>query len=138
MRSVRAGPVVLAGLLLIAHGLAHAPGILGSFDLAMFEGPSREPNLLFTDAGDRAIQAFGIVWTLAALSFVVAGAGVLLRRAWSSTAVWVALAFSLPVTVLWYQDAIVGLVLNVSIAVVLLATQIRESVSTGQMAPNTG
>jgi hypothetical protein len=138
MRGVRAVPVVLAGLLLIAHGLAHAPGILGSFDLATFEDASRQPNLLFTGAGDFLIQTLGVVWTLAALSFVVAGAGVLFRRAWSRTAAWVAVALSLPVTVLWYQDAIVGLVLNVSIAVVLVATRIRESVSSRQMAPTTG
>ena len=138
MRSVRAVPVILAGLLLIAHGLAHLPGILGSFDLATFEDASRQPNLLFTDAGDRAIQALGVVWTLAALSFVVAGAGMLFRRDWSRTAIWVALAFSLPVTVLWYQDAIVGLVLSVSIAVVLMATQIRESESSRQLPPNVG
>jgi hypothetical protein len=138
MRRAGAIPVGLAGLLLIAHGLAHTPGILGSFDLATFDDASRQPNVLLTGAGDAMIRALGVVWALAALSFVVAGAGVLLRQAWHRTAVWAAVALSLPLTMLWYQDAIVGLVLNVSIAVVLLATWIRNSVSGKQLTPNAG
>jgi len=120
MRFLRSVPVMLAGFFLIAHGIAHAPGVFGSFDLASFDEATRQPNALFTNAGDTLIYALGVVWLVAALAFVVAGAGVALRKAWARQALIVAVAVSLPVTVLWYQDAVAGLVINVALLVILV------------------
>jgi hypothetical protein len=121
MRFLRSVPVMLAGFLLIAHGIAHAPGVLGSFDLASFDDATRQPNALFTNAGDTLLYVLGVFWLVAALTFVVAGAGVALRMAWARQALVAAVAVSLPVTMLWYQDAVVGLVINIALLVILVA-----------------
>jgi hypothetical protein len=123
---------VLAGVFLIAHGLAHAPGVLGSFDLASFDDVSRQPNLLFTGAGDALVQMLGVVWAIAGLAFVVAGAGVVIRPDWARKAAWLAVAISLPVTLLWYQDAAAGLVINVAVVAVLIGSQVWTTVSAGR------
>jgi hypothetical protein len=121
---------VIVGIVLVLHGIAHAPGALGSLKLATFENVSYQPNLL-TSAGDGVVMLLGVFWVVAGIAFVFAGASIILRwhRAWF--AVVTAVAISLPLTVLWYQDAVVGLVLN---AVVLVAIVALKLAGVGQAA----
>jgi hypothetical protein len=115
MRHIRLVPVFMIGALLILHGFAHFPAVLGSWEFATFEDVSYQPNVLFTDASDALVRVFGVVWAAAALSFVVAGYAIARRASWWPRATAAALALSLPMTMLWREDAIAGLVINAAV-----------------------
>jgi hypothetical protein len=119
MNLVRRIGRLAAGVLLMLHGIAHAPGALGSLKLATFDDVSFQPDLL-PGAGDGLVMLLGVIWVLAAAAFVVAGIGLILRWSRATVAVLGAIALSLPLTVLWYQDAVAGLILNGAILFVFL------------------
>jgi hypothetical protein len=112
MRFLNSLPWIALGGLMILHGFAHTPGILGSWNLATFDDVTRQPNVLFTNAGDGLLYVLGFIWFAAAISFVIAGIGVLRQAVWWPMMTAVALVLSLGVTLLWHQDAFIGLVLN--------------------------
>lgn len=119
MNLVRRIGRLAAAVLLMLHGIAHAPGALGSLKLATFDDVSFQPNLL-PGTGDGLVMLPGVIWVLAAAAFVVAGIGLILHWSRSTAVVLAALVFSTPLTVLWYQDAVAGLILNGAMLFVLL------------------
>jgi hypothetical protein len=126
MRYVQIAARYAFGMLLVLHGFAHSPGVLGSWKIAEFEDVSYAPNLLLEQAGDGAIRLLGGVFLLGGLAFVIAGLGVMRRATWWLPTALGATLVSLVVTTLWYQDALVGLVLNLVILVVLGAALVRQ------------
>jgi hypothetical protein len=122
----RAGSLFL-GVLMILHGIAHGPGVLGSWNLATFEDVSRQPNILLEHAGDGVIFLLGALYLLAGLGFVVAGAATLLRVAWWPRIATAAVLLSLVVTTLWWRDAIAGLVINMALLAVLAGVALRSA-----------
>lgn len=112
MRFVRNLPWIIGGLFLILHGFAHMPAVFGSWNIATFDDVTRQPNFLLTSAGDTMIYVLGAVWFFAALSFVIAGIGVLRQSAWWPMMIALALVLSVPMTVLWREDAFAGLLIN--------------------------
>lgn len=112
MRFLNYLPTIAFGGLMILHGIAHSPAILGSWGLAAFEDVSYQPNVLLTNAGDGMMLLLGGIWLLAALSFVAAGIGVLRQTFWWPLAASIALVLSVAMTMLWQQDAAIGLLLN--------------------------
>jgi hypothetical protein len=112
MRLLHNLPWVLSGGLLALHGFAHTPAVLGSWGLATFEDVSFQPNVLFTDAGDGFVRVLGAIWLMAAVSFLVAGIGIIRQADWWPLATGVAVVLSVPMTILWREDAFVGLILN--------------------------
>jgi hypothetical protein len=123
-------PFIVIGGLMMLHGFAHLPGVLGSWELATFDDVSRQPNVLLTDAGDGLLFVLGAFWLLAAASFVVAGIGVLRQANWWPMAAAIAIVVSLPITLLWKDDAVAGLALNTVLLVTLFVwfmfTSIQE------------
>jgi hypothetical protein len=117
------------GLLMILHGFAHLPGVLGSWQIATFEDVSYQPNALLTDANDAVVALLGLVFFLGGAFFVAAGAGLIWQAAWWLQSAFAALATSLAVTALWHQDAVIGLALNGVIAVALLAVLLARRVA---------
>ena len=113
MRFLRFLPFIAVGFLLILHGFAHTPAILGSWDLATFDDVSRQPNALFTNASEGLLVVLGLFWLIAALSFVAAGVGLIRQTSWWPLAAGIALVVSTTMTLLWHNDAVVGLVLNI-------------------------
>jgi hypothetical protein len=134
MRFLRNLPYIAVGLLMILHGFAHLPGVLGSWNLATFEDVSRQPNIILSNAGDTLIQVLGFFWLLALGAFIVAGIGVLRRAQWWAGATLIALAFSMPMTVLWIEDAVIGMVLNLAILLGILAWVLIASGETRKLA----
>ncbi len=120
MHGLQRVAVIAAGLVTVLHGIAHAPGALGSLELAAFEDVSYQPNAVFTDAGDGLMLVLGVLWAVAGALFVLAGIALALNRRQMLPVLALALAVSLPLTILWYQDAVVGLVLNVMLLAGLL------------------
>ena len=120
MHALQRVAVLAAGLVTALHGFAHAPGALGSLELATFEDVSYQPNVVFTDAGDRLMLVLGMLWAGAGVLFILAGIALALNRRQMLPLLALSLAMSLPLTILWYQDAIIGLVLNIVLLVALL------------------
>lgn len=120
MRFLSNLPWIGLGGLMILHGLAHSPAVLGSWKLATFEDVSYQPNVLLTSASEPLVYALGAVWLVAALSFIVAGIGVLRHAIWWPAATAFALVLSVGMTLLWQQDAAIGLVLNGVLLVVMM------------------
>lgn len=121
MTYLRRVGTIIAGVFLMLHGIAHAPGALGSLKLATFEDVSFQPNL-YAGAPDALVMLLGAIWVVAGLAFVSAGVGQLRQRTWAPMATLGALLVSLPLTILWYQNAVAGLVLN---GVVLFGLVVR-------------
>jgi hypothetical protein len=120
------------GAFLGLHGAVHAMGALGAWGLATFEGVSPRPNILLDDASDGVLRLLGGLWLLAGVAFVVAGVGVLRRDAWSARAGAIAALASLVVTVLWKDDAPVGLAINVAVLVALAVAFAQDELSSGR------
>lgn len=100
--------------LLIVHGVAHLVGFVVPWRLvASPDVPYRTTILAGTiDVGDAGVRALGIVWLMAALSFVLLGCALFAGfnvRAW----VLVLLGSSLVLCVLGWPDARIGFIVNV-------------------------
>ena len=117
--------IVLA-VLLLAHGVAHLPGFLVSWQLRAFpEMPYRTAILGGSvDVGDGGIKAIGVEWLVLSLLFVVAAGVALMRPTWWQPFVYMAVGFSTALCVVGWPDARLGLVANVVI-VLILVTGVR-------------
>lgn len=107
-------------LLLILHGFAHLPGVLGSWKLKTFDDVSFQPNALLTDASDTTVFLLGVVWLMAAIGFLVAGVSMLVHYDWWPHIALRAVVTSLIPTTLWNEDARIGLMLNIALLIVIL------------------
>jgi hypothetical protein len=121
-----------AGMLLVLHGFAHTPGVLGSWKLATFEDVSYQPNVLLDNANAATIALLGAVFLLGGVAFIVAGLGVMRRSDWWLQWAGLAVLTSLFVTVLWWENAIAGLVINLIVLLVLAGTLAFTTFQPGQ------
>lgn len=123
------GSILLGGMMIL-HGIAHLPAVLGSWGIATFEDVSTQPNVWMTNAGDGALYLLGSIWLLAAMSFVAAGFGAIRRLTWWPVTAALAIVLSVPMTILWQNDAAIGLVLNAVLMAIMagwfLAGSVRE------------
>mgnify|MGYP005839919303 CR=1 FL=1 len=117
--SDRAAARVLAlatALLFVLHGVAHAVGFAGTFGLsesnAINEGFTLVGGL---DTDGLARHALGVLWLVPIPLYVVAAAGLMLRRRWWAPWALAATFFSTALCVLWLEPAKVGMALNVVI-----------------------
>jgi len=77
---------IAAGILLIAHGIAHVVGFVTTWRLGDPEKFPHTTTLLFgrVDLGD-AIRWVGLLWLACAIAFVVAGGAFIFRVPWRLT-----------------------------------------------------
>jgi hypothetical protein len=115
-------------MLLVLHGFAHSPGVLGSWKITTFDDISYQPNVLLENANSWAVALLGAVFLLAAVLFITAGLGVIRRAAWWLSWATLATATSLTVTLLWWEDAIIGLVIDLIVLAVLAVFWLRQHV----------
>lgn len=117
--------IVFAALLL-AHGVAHLPGFLVSWQLRTFpEMPYRTAILGGSvDVGDGGIKAIGVAWLVSSVLFVVAAGATLMRPTWWHTLVYIAVGLSTALCVVGWPDARLGLVAN-AVVVLILVTAVR-------------
>jgi hypothetical protein len=115
---LRIGLVVLMAL----HGVAHLPGVVGSWRLAPLESIPFHTTVLAGrwDVGEGGMQALGVGWLLAAALFWVAAGGALAARGWWMPAAFVAVLLSLVLSVLELPFARVGIWVNALILAALL------------------
>ena len=106
----------------LAHGVAHLPGFLISWQLREFSGLPFHTTVLANrvDVGKIGIRLIGVGWLLAAVAFAVLAAATILRAEWWHEAAYVVLGFSLMLCVLGWPRAWIGLTSNIAVVVVLL------------------
>lgn len=114
---------ILFVAILVLHGIAHMPGVIGSWNLAPLDGVPYHTTLLGgrVDVGDAGMRVMGAFWLLAAVGFVVAGAATALHREWAPAMVAATAAVSLGLCILEYPAARIGLALDLAILAVLAA-----------------
>jgi hypothetical protein len=109
-------------IVFIIHGMAHLPGFLVPWRLAALDSMPYTTKVLggTADLGPVGIRALSILWLVAALAFIGAGASTLLGdSAWYTLAVTAIMA-SLSLTILGCPQSQAGLFLNILLLTYLL------------------
>jgi hypothetical protein len=113
---------IFLAVLMLFHGVAHLPGLIGSWRLRPLEGVPYHTTVLAgrVDVGDLGMRVLGTGWLLAAVAFAGVSVVALTDRApWLAAAIVVTVV-SLALCVLELPYARVGLVVNLAILAALL------------------
>src|SRR5215510_4208448 len=104
-----------------AHGVAHVPGFLVSWQLRTFpELPFRTTILADSvDVGRVGVRLVGVGWLVGAVAFMTLALAAMLRVAWWQGATYVVLGFSLILCILGWPRSRIGVASNIVVAVVL-------------------
>lgn len=118
--------ILIAGVLVL-HGLIHLMGTVTFMKLGTVQGLEYKTSLLNGrwNLGERGIAVYGALWALAAIGFVISAIAMLAGWEWSRLALLVVAAFSLALTMLDWQDAQAGGILNI---IILLAAGIGPNI----------
>jgi hypothetical protein len=113
----------LLALLMAAHGFAHLVGFVVAWQIRSFpETPFRTTILNGSvDVGFWGARVVGLFWLLAAVVFVFAASGVVLRQTWWPVVTTVIITASLMLCVVGWPEARIGVYVNLVIAALLLA-----------------
>lgn len=115
-----------AAFIVFAHGLVHLIGVVVYWQLAEINDIPYKTILLNgrLDIGVRGTRIFGLLWIVPTVGFVAAAAGMLFQQAWWLPILLITTLISLVLTVLDWEAAKFGAILNVLILIVLLITQL--------------
>lgn len=113
--------MMLATVVLVAHGLIHLMGTTVYLRLGEINGFAYKTTLLGGrwDLGAAGIGVFGALWAVAGLGFIVATVGLLTGSSWWRPVLIAVTVFSLVLTALDSSLAFAGIALNIVILVVL-------------------
>jgi hypothetical protein len=113
--------IVLA-VMLLAHGVAHLPGFLVSWQLRSFPELPYRTTILggAVDVGAGSVKAIGLVWLLLSALFVAIAAAALMRATWWPQSVYVAVGLSTALCVVGWPETRLGLVANAAILLLFL------------------
>lgn len=109
----RASALLVAAFFAL-HGLAHLVGIKGIWGIGE-EATNTATYLAGVDPQSSIYVVLGGVWLVAAVLFIVAAIGLVVRRSWWLPAAFAAAVVSLAMCILWVDAAVVGLVVNIVI-----------------------
>jgi hypothetical protein len=112
---------IIATVVLALHGLIHLIGTAAYLKLADVQGFPYKTTVLggYWDLGQAGISFFGVLWTVAAIGFVVAAIAFFIHLTWwRSALLWVTL-LSLMLTALDWGNAYAGILINSVILAVL-------------------
>lgn len=113
----------LVAAVLIVHGLVHLIGFVVPWRLAtLADFPYRTTVFSGMEVGSAAVRTVGVLWLLAAVGFVVAGAGLLTGASWWTAGTVAAAGLSVVLAALWAQQAFAGLVIDAALLAGLLAS----------------
>lgn len=109
--------VAALAVMLVLRGLVHLMGTVTYMKLGVVQGLTFKTTLLGGqwDIGENGIRAYGALWAVAAVGFVIAALALLLGWDWWKSALTLTAAFSLALTVLDWKVAFAGVILNVVI-----------------------
>lgn len=108
---------IVVALILILHGLVHLMGTITYTKLGTVQGLTYKTTLLGGrwDLGENGIAIYGVLWAVAAAGFVVAAIALLAGWGWYRPVLLLMAAFSLVLTVLDWQTARAGAILDIII-----------------------
>jgi hypothetical protein len=114
--------IVIAAVVLIMHGLIHLMGTASYLQWATVQGLPHKTTLLGGrwQVGDTGIHAFGVLWLIPAIGFVVAAIALLAHWAWWQPLLMGVTLVSLVLTLLDSSTAYAGVVINIVILAVLI------------------
>ena len=118
---------IIAAVILFFHGLIHLMGTIVYMKLGTLEQFSYKTTIFNgrVDLGESGIYVFGVLWAIAAIGFVVTAAGLVAKWKWNSALLVGVSIFSLVLTVLDYEIAFTGVLVNIVIlAIVLVESRI--------------
>jgi hypothetical protein len=112
----------LLAVWLLAHGVAHLPGFLVSWQLRTFSDLPFRTTILANrvDIGTVGIRLIGVGWLLSAVAFAVLAVATLLRVAWWQEATYAVLGLSLILCIFGWPQSRIGVASNIVVAVLLL------------------
>lgn len=112
---------IIAAIVFILHGLVHLLGTVTYLKLSVVQGLAYKTALLSGrwNIGENGAALYGVLWALAAGGFIIAAVALLAGWEWRRLALLAAATLSLILTVLDWQDARAGAILNVVILIVL-------------------
>jgi hypothetical protein len=108
-------------VLMLLHGIAHLPGVLASWRLAVLSGFPYHTTVLGGrfDVGDGGMRALGALWLAAGLGFALVAIGAFIdHERWVPLAIGV-MVLSLVLCALEWPAARIGLAVNVALLAVL-------------------
>jgi len=109
--------IVVAAVVMAAHGLIHLMGTIVYTRLGHIEGLSYKTTLLAErwDVGGAGISLFGFLWVVPAIGFVAAAIALLTGWTWWVPALLASSAISLVLVTLDWGNAYIGGILDVVI-----------------------
>ena len=122
---------IFAALVLFIHGLIHLMGTTVYLKLGSLDGFPYKTTLMNgqVNLGENGIALFGGLWALAALGFVVAALGQLLRWKVSQPMLLGVTLFSLLLTSLDWEIAFAGAIINLVILALLLVVSMTRTLA---------
>lgn len=122
---------------LVAHGVAHVVGCLGSWRLGDFADAPYTASILngTIDVGDGVIRLVGLLWLAAAAGFAAAAIATWRQSPSAAGVTLVAATFSLLMSVVGLPDAVIGVAINVGILAALGALTLGRPGATRVAAP---
>jgi hypothetical protein len=112
---------IILAVWLFAHGVAHLPGFLVSWQLWTSPDLPFHTTILANkvDIGTTGIRVIGIGWLLGAVGFMGLAIAVSLQAAWWQKATFVILGFSLTLCILGWPHSRIGVASNLAVAMML-------------------
>jgi hypothetical protein len=113
--------IIIAAIVLAVHGFIHLMGTAVYMKLGTVEGLKYKTTLLGGrwDLGESGIQAFGALWAMAAIGFVVTALALVAGWSWWQPALLAVALFSLVLTALDWSNAYAGAIINILILAML-------------------
>jgi len=113
---------IVVAALMVAHGIAHLPGFLVSWQLRSFpEMPFRTTILgSSVDVGEAGIKAIGLAWLATSVAFGILAVATLTRAGWWQPVAYIAIGVSTALCFLGWPDARLGLIANAVILVLIV------------------
>jgi hypothetical protein len=111
----------MLSIVFIAHGIAHLVGFVVPWGLWEVKDAPYKTTLLAgrIEVGNIGIRAFGLLWLVAALAFIIAGIAGFAGQLWWPFAAGAAV-FSLVLGVLGLPETRIGVVVDVAILILLI------------------
>jgi hypothetical protein len=112
---------ILFAVWFFAHGVAHLPGFLVSWQLLSTPSVQYHTALLNNkvDVGSVGIRVVGVVWLLCCLAFIALSIAAMMQGAWWHEVAFVVLGTSLVLCVLGWPRSRIGVASNIVVAALL-------------------
>jgi hypothetical protein len=113
---------IALAVLMVLHGIAHLPGVVGSWRLAPLAAIPVHTTVLAgrLDVGEGGMRALGVGWLLVAVGVWVVAGGAIVQSPWWVPAAAGAAVVSLALSVLELPYARIGVAVNLLILLALL------------------